>query len=549
MVTTSTIITPVANGSATTPVASGSQSGVPSVPEAPVSNLNTDNFNHVNDAYSNYYHTENNYYDANVNPLFMLYTDFTQYQTIFNISNYFEHIYNITAKKETVSTIKQQLTADAIKNNSPITVTRSDTFTGLSADDDVYIQLTKDLAGNHEDILNIASLIGSNILSELSTTSDVENGMINISIANDHKKMKNYMDIIMSSCAYYYFNNIQGIITQNINTVVPNASTNNDIRDALRVFGSFLGSQTKIQFSTLVSDFQTFFDGFIKGLGTDIKTSLMSSLLQSLGNTDNLNSAFYYALRKSIIEQLLSGNNSCQSYIKTLSQNSNSDVAVYFAKTITDVYLKCSYPLIQYQFINSLISTYMKSGDFLNTRFGLLAKIYLVTYTVSVLSLSMQQYANNNKYSYTIQDKVTLATERINDVLQKLNQYLININNIDITDSNTTSDQQFAIIVNDLKNLSNKVQSESSKINIIKNGIQSSSLEVRSLLDNMKIIDKKLKAKKIEFWIVFSVLLTFIITCVILIMIDQSLLVIYISAIAILLVILYKLCLLVISFV
>ena len=195
------------------------------------------------------------------------------------------------------------------------------------------------------------------------------------------------------------------------------------------------------------------------------------------------------------------------------------------------------------------MNTYMTNGDFLNTRFGLLAKIYLVTYTVSVLSLSMQEYSNRGKYPEDQQNKLTAATDSLNDVLQKLNQYLININNIDISDSNTTSDQQFAIIVNDLKNLSNKVQSESSQINIIKNTIQSSSLEVRSLLENMKIIDKKLKAKKIEFWMVFSLLFIFIITCVVLIMIEQSLLVIYISAIAILLIILYKLCLLVISFV
>lgn len=515
-----------------------------------------DNFDHVNDAYMDYYKTdksysENNYYNANINPLFMLYIDFTKYQTIFNIKNYFQHISSINAKREDVLVIKTSQTAEAIKTNKIIAPQRIDNFTGLSANDDVYIQLTKSLAGNHEDILNIASLIGTNLLSELSNTSDVENDMIMLSITNDHTKMKNYMDIIMSSCAYYYFNNIQGIITQKITTVVPNASTNNSIRDALRVFGSFLGSQTKVQFSTLVSDFQGFFNKFLKDLGTDINTSFMSDLLQSLGNSDQFNTSFYYAIRKSIIEQLLSGNNACQSYIKALSQNSNEDVAVYFAKTITDVYLKCSYPLIQYQFINSLISSYMKSGDFLNTRFGLLAKIYLVTYSVSVLSLSMQTYALQNKYGSdtATQQKVTLATDRINDVLQKLNQYLININNIDIADSNTTSDQQFAIIVNSLKDLSNKVQSESSKINIIKNSIQSSSLEVRSLLENMKIIDNKLKAKKIEFWIVFSVLLTFIITCIVLIMIDQSLLVIYISAIAISLVILYKLCLLVISLV
>lgn len=536
--TPETIITPEGNG------------GINQVPEAPSLSSNTDNFNHVNNAYSNYYNSQsNNYYDSNINPLFMAYTDFTKYQTIFNISKYFEHIYNITIKKEDVSTIKQQLTSDAIKDNSPLTVTRTDTFSGSSINDDVYIELTKHLNGNHEDILNIASLIGTNLLSELSTSSDFTDGVINSSITNDHTKMKNYMDIIMNSCAYYYFNNIQGIITQNINTVVSDTTSNNDIRDALRIFGSFLGSQSKIQFSTLVSDFQEFFNGFIKGLGTDINKPIMSDLLQSLGNTDNFNSAFYYSLRKNIITELLTGNNSCRNYIKTLNTNTNSHVSVYFAKTITDLYLKCSYPLIQYQFINSLMTTYMKNGDFLNTRFGLLAKIYLVTYTVSVLSLSMQEYSNQNKYQVEDQSKLNLATDNINDVLSKLNQYLININNIDLADSTTTSDQQFAIIVNDLKTLSNTVQSESSQINIIKNNIQSSSLEVRSIIENMKIIDKKLKIKQIEFWIVFSILLIFIITCISLLMINKPQLVIYISAIAILLIILYKLCLLFISFV
>ena len=433
----------------------------------------TNNFNHVNNAYSSYYHTENNYYDANINPLFMLYTDFTQYQTIFNITNYFQHISTIKAKHEDYSTILEQLLdINIINENGTIVVVQDDTFTGLSANDDVYIQLNKNIDNNWDDILNISSLIGTNLLSELATSGDVENGMIQLSITNDHKKMKNYMDIIMNSCAYYYFNNIQSIITQNISTIVTDSTNNNDVRDALRVFGSFLGSQTKIQFSTLVSDFQELFNGLIKGLGTDINTSIMSELLQGLGNTPNFESAFYYSLRRSIAAQLLNGNNSCQSFIKTLSQNSNSDVAGYFAKIITDVYLKCSYPLIQYQFIISLMNTYMTNGDFLNTRFGLLAKIYLVIYTVSVLSLSMQEYSNKGKYPEDQQNKLTAATDSLNDVLQKLNQYLININNIDISDSNTTSDQQFAIILNDLKNLSNKVQSESSQINVIKNTIK-----------------------------------------------------------------------------
>ena len=153
----------------------------------------TNNFNHVNNAYSSYYHTENNYYDTNINPLFMLYTDFTQYETIFNITNYFQHISNIKAQHEYNSTIKQQLQDISIINeNGPIIVEKSDIFTGLSANDDVYISLIKDVNGNWNDILNISSLIGTNLILELGTTNDVENGMINLSITNDHIKMKNY---------------------------------------------------------------------------------------------------------------------------------------------------------------------------------------------------------------------------------------------------------------------------------------------------------------------------------------------------------------------
>jgi hypothetical protein len=505
--------------------------------------------NTINAAYNTYSSSPNSYYYANVNPLFMTYTDFKEYNNIFNISDYFRNIISFTIYSQNSLVIDGKLqdlnTNDKfndILSGEGIDLKADDNF-GLDNNKDVYIQLQKNATAtdnydNYLDILNISKLIVDSLDTEFTNPSQ---------LAINHENMKKYMKNIMSSCTFYYFKKIQ---SKSDTTSLLQTNTSNNIKDALMTFKTFLGSETQSQFRKLVDEFQSYFDKFIKDLGNDInQTNFLSNLLQNLGNggTNDFKTVFYYSLRKKIISELLNGNNSsCQNYIKSLTATKGQTVANYVTKIITDVYLKSSYPLIQYQFIHSLMDHYMKKGDFLNTRFGLLAKIYLVIYTVSVLYLSLEKYNTDGKYTGNNLTSYNTTITKLNAVLVKLKDYLKQIND---TNTAVDSEQQFGKILNNLKTLSNTVQSESSQINVIKNSIQNSSLEVRSILENMKIIDNRLKAKKIEFWIVFSFLLIFIITCIILIMIEQSLLVIYISAITILLVILYKLCLLVISLV
>jgi hypothetical protein len=322
------------------------------------------------------------------------------------------------------------------------------------------------------------------------------------------------------------------------------------MRRAAIIFSSLWDTQTQTIYNNLTELSRLYFDSLFESelKIKDINDPIIINLLSSLGNGDNYTSIIYYSLRDSIAKQLNSSSSGCANILKNIISSEGPDVSLYFTKLVADIYIKCSYPLLQYQFLSSLMKKYMNKGDFVNTRLGLFAKVHLVLYIVSVLSLVIQNFDQKGNYSSLNRDELVSVASMLNDILYKLNKYLENMNKIDMT-SDTTSDVEISKILSRLHDMSSNVESESRDISVIQSSIESSRLEIRNLIFNISIIEKKKVLRQIEFWISFGILILLLLSCITLLFLDMNKIVLYITGITILLVLLYKLVLMILSFI
>jgi hypothetical protein len=488
----------------------------------------------------------------NANTVFKSYSNFKNYSSFFDVYSYFKNINDISINAEDAGLIatKAQDTTTNIINVPTIA------YTGNSLHDDINITLSKTDTGEELVIYKLCKLIRDNILKEFNL--EVKDGQLGDQITNDHYKMHHLMDSIVLTITTYYFNNVQNVLKQEnkINSVIPINGTTDDtvkkMRRAAIIFSSLWDAQTQAIYNNISTLSTSFFDlAFsIEGELKDINDPKNLDFISSLGNGDLYNSTSYYMLRDVIARELNSptaSNAGCANILNNIRSSEGPDVSLYFTKLISDIYIKCSYPLLQYQFITSLMKEYMKKGDFVNTRLGLFAKIHFVLYLVSILSLVIQNYYQSGSLSSINDDEITSVASMLNDILYKLNKYLENMNKIDMASSDTTSDAEISKILQKLQEMSNNVQSESKDITIIQQSIESARLEIRNLIFNISIIKKKKTLRQVEFWIAFSILMIMLLSSITLLFMDMNKIVLYVVSTTILLVLLYKLVLMIIG--
>jgi hypothetical protein len=538
------------NQNSTTDLTTGNNSYMPpsttsTTFQAPQNPFNS-SANLINSSVSNPEALNNPNSILNANKLFLMYANFNEYQSIFDISSYFQNIYNITINAENNTIVNQHLqNAEASKKNPILNIPKV-AFTGNANVDDVYVTLSKSDVDEAMHIFNVCKTLKDKLSKEFA--SDSQNGQIGDQITSSHSKMHHYMDVIILTLTYYYFTTIQSLIKNKIDSILSqNSEETKKIRRAAMIFSSMWDTPSQTIFNNLSEFIQILFDLIFKEERV-INDPLGIDYLKSLGNGNVYNSEFYYSIRTVIIKVLdKSTGNYCQDILKNIKATEGPDVAAYFNKLITDIYIKCSYPFIQYQIISSMMKEYMNKGDFVNTRLGLIAKIYLVLYIISVLSLVIQNFATDGRYSGVNQNDLTSVVSSLNDIMNKLNKYIENMNKIDMNSPNATSDAEIAKILSNLHEMSNNVQNDSKDIMYIQQNIETARLAIRNIMYNLSIIEKKRKNKIIEFWISFSILIILLISCITLLFLKKESIVLYITGITVLLVLLYKLIMLIIS--
>lgn len=520
----------------------------PSVPFQVPQNSFSSSINLMNTSVNNPSALNNPNSILNANPLFVLYADFSKYSSVFDITSYFKNSYDISISAEDVAILSQQLQSTG-KRNVVLNIPKK-AFTGNPITDDVYVTLSKSDVDEAMQIYKVCKALQDKIPREFA--SDIQNYAIGDQITTSHKKMHHFMDVIITTIAYYYFTSIQSLVKNKITTIIATNSNNTEttvkMQKAAMVFGSMWDTPTQAIFTSLSEFIQKFFDLSFKTRGM-ISDPQNIEDLKSLGNGDVYNTSAYYHLREFIIKALEKPKGNCQDILKNIKATEGPDIATYFNKLVTDIYIKTSYPLLQYQFISSMMKQYMEKGDFVNTRLALFAKVNLILYIVSVLSLVIQNFDANGAYTNVNQNELASISTLLNDIMNKLNKYIENMNKIDMTSPNANSDDEIAKIVQRLHEMSNEVKNDSKHIQYIQQNIESSRLAIRNVIYNLTIIEKKRKNKMIEFWIAFSILLLLIVSCITLLFIEKEDIVLYITGLTVFLVLLYKLVLNIISIV
>lgn len=192
----------------------------------------------------------------------------------------------------------------------------------------------------------------------------------------------------------------------------------------------------------------------------------------------------FFQLRKSLYNKL--------SIPSNILSESDDNVKLYVQKILSDLYIKCCCPLIHYDIINGFSVKFNETGDFINLRFCLLAKISYVRNFV-IRFTSIFNNANNDESNITNTQNTSLIITRI---LQLLNDYIQRINNIDLN----SNQDQLKNIMKKLHMLSDDVYDKSQKIQTIKSKIDHGQLSLRNITPINNIMSLNYKKAVFKFY-------------------------------------------------
>lgn len=198
---------------------------------------------------------------------------------------------------------------------------------------------------------------------------------------------------------------------------------------------------------------------------------------------------FYYRLRSSMLDFF--------NLDKNITSEDDREIRLFMKKLIVDLYIKTCYPVIHFDMLDALQQKYIKAGDFINSRLCLVAKCVLTFYLVTEVD-KIGNSTSTSETASTIQDNIV--------------KYLARNSKADVMSSSQTSDQMTSIL-KDLHKISDSVETNSDKSVSLQKAISENQLTLRSVMLATEARKKDISLKQVEFWIIFSVLITTIAAC------------------------------------
>jgi hypothetical protein len=174
-----------------------------------------------------------------------------------------------------------------------------------------------------------------------------------------------------------------------------------------------------------------------------------------------------------------------------INSDTELDVVTYIKKLVIEIYIMSAYPLIHYDFIDTLMKMYINLGDFVNARFGLLAKCMFTRRIIQKIITDVTHVPTSLS--------ITFPT----NLLRYLK--LANLNNFS---SSATTNEKIKDIVIELHKLSNDISDGSRKTEQLKSAIKDNQLSMRTIIASNKENIKKLNMQQIHFWILVSLIIT-----------------------------------------
>ena len=302
------------------------------------------------------------------------------------------------------------------------------------------------------------------------------------------------MDIVKAVCKYVTVH--QGFpsvykINQDPSMVLSNVSFDGEPRtpgsrtsmSAIENAAMILSSAIRVELKNNLYDMliATVIDLFEKETSTDELPWELFIFKNFNPSQNGFQAPAFYNLRTKLIRNF----NIPESYF---SRETTDAEIMYFKRILVDTFLKTSYPYIQLLLIDLLMKIYATTGDYINVRLGLLAKMMFVhNFITNLDSLSLGP-VSQRIFTY------------INDLLTQLN----NSNKIEE-------------VLAELHQMSKKAVVSSHMLEQVKKDIAQNQINLGNISKNISSNKSTYRGKLVEFWLIFSLLLTLFLVSTVLI--------------------------------
>ena len=194
-------------------------------------------------------------------------------------------------------------------------------------------------------------------------------------------------------------------------------------------------------------------------------------------NQTTFTTPFYYNLRKA-----------CYNSIHFTSPSKTIDVKEALAKKLLiDLYLKAYCPLIHYNILEIFKTNLTEAGDFINSRFSLLAQVLL---TFNMMNAMVNTY------------KITDSQNTLTNIFNMLNSFIDNYDGNDLRN-----------VIENSKVASMNASEFSKMMDDFQTDVSASQIELKNIIALHKDIKGKYHRKIAEFWILISVFIALFISC------------------------------------
>jgi hypothetical protein len=327
---------------------------------------------------------------------------------------------------------------------------------------------------------------------------------VNVGNVGTHEEFNEYTMNIIVTIGSYYFQNVFEMIALTETTNVQK-STNPATEKANRIRVTAMANMKTIQvpwrFEPLMQALRKSCMQSIQWMMTKDTSMQLTDFIKAFKNRAAMSPAtsadqptkaiakFYYRLRSTMLDFF--------NLDKNITSEDDREIRLFMKKLIVDLYIKTCYPVIHFDMLDALQQKYIKAGDFINSRLCLVAKCVLTFYLVTEVD-KIGNSTSTSETASTIQDNIV--------------KYLARNSKADVMSSSQTSDQMTSIL-KDLHKISDSVEMNSDKSVSLQKAISENQLTMRSVMLATEARKKEISMKQVEFWIIFSILITTIAAC------------------------------------
>lgn len=210
-------------------------------------------------------------------------------------------------------------------------------------------------------------------------------------------------------------------------------------------------------------------------------------MVHGLNETD-FTTSIYYILREALYNQ----------FDANLSFLQSDNQKQYFKRALVSLYITSFYPMLHFNYIETLMEVYRARGDFVNLRVAAMVRIPFV---MNILA-RIKEVGNTRSGKTTLIESLSQEYPKIFENIEKpILTYMQKLSQIDFKNA----DFSINAIAMDLHDVSAKVASQSEEIDYLKQKIADEQLEIRAYGNIHQHIRKVYKTSHITFWISVAV--------------------------------------------